>query len=352
MINTLQDQDTELDLINIRAKDIIESITLDDVKKFLESLGVDQIAVYPDKEYLVCPTICHNPIDEAESMKLYWYQNNKIFKCYTECNETMSIFTLYQKFMEINYHHKVSFYEAEDYIKKQYNSNNINNFVQCIWYCISGNRFEDAEIELLLKQPSINNELEIRDLAILTLMYDSGARVQEIIDLHVYSLKFSNNYSIYLTGKGSKTRIVPIQKATAQILKKYISYNNLLKDDILFYNKYHQPLSQKGMTYILNKYLKRAKNENPNYFNNNISLHSLRHSKAMHLLEAGVNIVYIRDFLGHVSISTTEIYAKANPEIRRREIEKSTANIIKNSKFSKSKQIELMDYLKNLRRFL
>ena len=204
------------------------------------------------------------------------------------------------------------------------------------------------EIELLLKQPNINNELEIRDLAIITLMYDSGARVQEIIDLHVYNLKFSNNYSIYLTGKGSKTRIVPIQKATAQILKKYISYNNLLKDDILFYNKYHQPLSQKGMTYILNKYIKRAKNENPNCFNNNISLHSLRHSKAMHLLESGVNIVYIRDFLGHASISTTEIYAKANPEIRRKEIEKSTANIIKNSKFSKSKQIELMEYLKNL----
>ena len=204
------------------------------------------------------------------------------------------------------------------------------------------------EIELLLKQPNINNKLEFRDLAILTLMYDSGARVQEIIDLHVYSLKFTNTYSVYLTGKGNKTRIVPIQKATAQILKKYISDNSLLNDDILFSNKYHQSLSQKGVTYILKKYLKQAKNENPKFFNNNISLHSLRHSKAMHLLESGVNIVYIRDFLGHVSISTTEIYAKANPEIRRKEIEKSTANIIKNSKFSKSKQIELMDYLKDL----
>ena len=117
MVISFQEQDPELDLLDISAKDIINSITLEDVKVFLESLGVDQIAVYEDKGYLVCPTICHNPIDEAESMKLYWYQNNKIFRCYTECNESMSIFTLYQKFMRINYH-KVEFEEAVDYIKK------------------------------------------------------------------------------------------------------------------------------------------------------------------------------------------------------------------------------------------
>ena len=117
MVSSLQDQDIELELLDISIQDIIDSITLDDVRVFLESLGVDQIAVYEDKGYLICPTICHNPLDEAESMKLYWYQNNKIFKCYTECNEAMSIFTLYQKFMRINYH-RVEFNEAVDYVKK------------------------------------------------------------------------------------------------------------------------------------------------------------------------------------------------------------------------------------------
>ena len=117
MTASLQGLDEELDLLDISIQDIINSITLEDVKTFLESLGVDQIADYPDKGYLICPTICHNPIDEAESMKLYWYQNNKIFRCYTECNEAMSIFTLYQKFMRINYH-KVDFEEAVDYVKK------------------------------------------------------------------------------------------------------------------------------------------------------------------------------------------------------------------------------------------
>ena len=118
MVDTLQYQDSALDLANLKVKDIIESITLDDVKTFLESLGVDQIAVYPEKGYLICPTICHNKLSDAESMKLYWYQNNKVFKCYTECDEAMSIFTLYQKFMDINYNQKVSFFEAEDYVKK------------------------------------------------------------------------------------------------------------------------------------------------------------------------------------------------------------------------------------------
>ena len=80
MTASLQGLDPELELLDITIQDIINSITLDDVRIFLESLGVDQIAVYEDKGYLVCPTICHNPLDEAESMKLYWYQNNKIFK--------------------------------------------------------------------------------------------------------------------------------------------------------------------------------------------------------------------------------------------------------------------------------
>ncbi len=117
MLTTLQGADEELELMDVSIQDIINSITLEDVQVFLEGLGVEQIAVYEDKGYLVCPTICHNPIEEAESMKLYWYQNNKIFRCYTECNEAMSIFTLYQKFMRLNYH-KVSFEEAVDYVKK------------------------------------------------------------------------------------------------------------------------------------------------------------------------------------------------------------------------------------------
>ena len=117
MLTTLQEQDIELDYIEVTKKDIIESITLEDIKTFLESLGVTQIAMYPEKGYLICPTICHNPLHAAESMKLYWYQNNKIFRCYTECDEAMSIFTLYKKFININEDRVISDDEAETYVK-------------------------------------------------------------------------------------------------------------------------------------------------------------------------------------------------------------------------------------------
>lgn len=117
MLETLQFQDEELNLINVTRQEIIDSITLEDVKNFLESLGVTQIQVNEEKGYLICPTICHNPVHIAETMKLYWYQNNKIFRCYTECNEAMSIFTLYKKYMELNYY-PISDADAVEYVKR------------------------------------------------------------------------------------------------------------------------------------------------------------------------------------------------------------------------------------------
>lgn len=108
--------DPQVTLATMDREDIINSLTLNDVKHFLESLGVEQIVVDEDKQYIICPTICHNPLYAAESMKLYWYQNNKIFRCYTECNEAISIFELYRRYMELN-HYPVGIEEAEEYVK-------------------------------------------------------------------------------------------------------------------------------------------------------------------------------------------------------------------------------------------
>ena len=116
-MTSFNELDKEVFLTTLDTKTIINSITIMDVKNFLESLGVEQIVVNEDKGYLVCPTICHNPIHEAESMKLYWYQNNKIFRCYTECDEAMSIFELYRKYMALN-EYPVTLEEAENYVKQ------------------------------------------------------------------------------------------------------------------------------------------------------------------------------------------------------------------------------------------
>lgn len=114
MVSNFSNHD-EIALLNsVGTKDIIESITIDDVARFLESLGVQ---VDRSESYLICPTICHNPLEEAESMKLYWYQNYKVFHCYTECNESMTIFELYMKYMALNFH-DVTEEEAVDYVKR------------------------------------------------------------------------------------------------------------------------------------------------------------------------------------------------------------------------------------------
>ena len=118
MLATLQNEDLDLELHDISKQDVYVSLTLEDVKNFLEGLGVNQISVNEDKGYLICPTICHNPLEEAASMKLYWYQDHKIFRCYTECNESMTIFKLYQKFIYVNEGRNVGEDEAVDYVKR------------------------------------------------------------------------------------------------------------------------------------------------------------------------------------------------------------------------------------------
>lgn len=201
-------------------------------------------------------------------------------------------------------------------------------------------------IKILLAQPNIAIKQEFRDLAILSLLYDSAARVQELIDLKVSNLTLDGNSKVVITGKGNKTRIVPINKEVAKILKQYIKKFELKDTDILFTNKYGQKFNRKGIYNILNKYIERAKVNNSELFREKISPHGMRHSKAMHLLENGVNLIYIRDFLGHVEIATTEIYAIANPEIRRKQIESASKDIIKNKRYSEKDKNDLLKYLK------
>lgn len=203
-----------------------------------------------------------------------------------------------------------------------------------------------AAIKLLLAQLNTSIKEEFRDLAILSLLYDSAARVQELIDLKVSNLTLDGTSKVVITGKGNKTIIVPINKEVSKILKQYIKKFELKDTDILFKNKYGQKFTRKGIYNILNKYIERAKINNSEYFREKISPHGMRHSKAMHLLENGVNLIYIRDFLGHVEIATTEIYAVANPEIRRKQIEAASKDIIKNKRYSEKDKNDLLKYLK------
>lgn len=177
------------------------------------------------------------------------------------------------------------------------------------------------DVKSILSQPDQSNRYEFRDLALLTLMYDSGARVQEIADLTNADLHLDEPASVKLTGKGCKTRIVPLMSQTADLLRKYqdlfmdnkFSYGSMP----LFYNRRKEKLTRSGISFILTKYVESARQQTPNAIPDKVTPHTLRHSKAMHLLQSGINLIYIRDVLGHSDVKTTEIYARADNKIKR-----------------------------------
>lgn len=183
-------------------------------------------------------------------------------------------------------------------------------------------------IKLLLSQPNCSSRNGKRHLVILSLMYETGARVQELCDLRVDSLRIDNKpYSIRLFGKGSKGRVVPLSEEIVNLLKEYmeeykLANANMLKHP-LFFNNRCEKLTRAGVTYILDTYTAMGRKENANLIPPSCSCHCIRHSRAMHLLQAGVNLIYIRDILGHTSVKTTEVYAKADSKFKQEALEKA-----------------------------
>lgn len=194
------------------------------------------------------------------------------------------------------------------------------------------NYLSQEGIRLLLRQPDVTTMQGRRRLAILSLMYDTGARVQEIADLTVEFVRIeSEPYTIRLFGKGRKARVVPMEKEQVDHLRQYMEENRLNSSDMfgtpLFFNNRHEKLTREGVAYILKIYADMARKVNPSLIQDRLSCHSIRHSKAMHLLQAGVNLVYIRDILGHVSIQTTDLYARADSKAKREALEKAYADL-------------------------
>jgi len=206
-------------------------------------------------------------------------------------------------------------------------------------------------MKLLLEQPDTSTHKGRRDLAMIGLMYDCAARVQEISDLKPSSIRLNKPYTIKIVGKGNKARIVPLMEEEIAHIKRYMTENKLLETSTrmnpLFYNSRKEQLTRAGINCILKKYINMARTENPILIPEKVSCHTLRHSKAMHLLQAGINLVYIRDFLGHESVQTTEIYARADSKQKREAIEKAYVNIIKKETPGWIENNNLLEWLKS-----
>ena len=151
-------------------------------------------------------------------------------------------------------------------------------------------------------------------------------------------------------GKGSKVRVVPLMDNTVDLLKKYLAENELLLPEksgcTVFKNRQGNKLTRVGVNYILQKYVSMVKEICP-LFAQKISPHTLRHTKAMHLLQGGVSLEIIRDFLGHADIKTTEIYARENLEAKRAAIVSNSPSPIPNVP-SWKKDKSLLQWLQHL----
>lgn len=187
----------------------------------------------------------------------------------------------------------------------------------------------ENDLKILFAQPDLKSKDGRRDYALMTFMYDTAARVQEIADLKMRHIRLAAPAVVTLHGKGDKTRQVPILDRTKNTITEYMDEQKNLKwgmafqDVPVFFNQRRQPLSRWGISYILGKYVFMAK-QNPEFSADfPVTPHVLRHSKAMGMLKAGINLIYIRDFLGHVDVTSTEVYARADNEMKRKYLEQS-----------------------------
>lgn len=203
------------------------------------------------------------------------------------------------------------------------------------------------EITKLFQNFMLNNSVEYKHFMILTTLYETAARVQELCDIKLKDIDFNSN-TVTLKGKGNKIRVIPVNKTLINNLSNYKNIYQLASEDYLFSNKKGGKLTRVGIQYIIDKYVARIREKYPDLFKINISNHTFRHSKATHMLEAGVNIVYIRDILGHSSITTTEVYAKCSLELKKRELEKNCNTIQKDVTFSQEEQQNLINWLKEM----
>jgi site-specific recombinase XerD len=187
----------------------------------------------------------------------------------------------------------------------------------------------ETALKTLLEQPDPTTRCGLRNQFFMILLYDTGARIQEILDLQLKDFHMGDQTPcIYLTGKGNKTRAVPLMEKTIahlhQYLKRFHPNADLNHDSLLFFTqiKGHKgKMSDDNVSCFLKRYAQSAHQACPEV-PLEMHAHLFRHTRAMHLYQAGVPLSYLKDFLGHVSVNTTDIYASTDISMMKRAFEK------------------------------
>lgn len=167
------------------------------------------------------------------------------------------------------------------------------------------------EIDVILEEPD-DTWLGRRDRAMFTLMYNTGIRVSEIIEMRVSDVRLDRNNAINVCGKGRKSRSLPIWKSTATLLRQWIKSNRFRSDSLLFPNNQGTKMTRSTFAKRLTNTVKAASVKCKELKSRKVSPHTM----AMHFLQAGIDITVIAMWLGHESIETTHIYIDADMELK------------------------------------
>lgn len=180
---------------------------------------------------------------------------------------------------------------------------------------------ESGEVQALLNGIDRSSPSGQRDYTLFALMFNTGARVQEILSLRVRDLRLDPPCQVRLQGKGQKVRFCPIWPGTAQLLRQLIEGHHLTDPEQteapLFINRQGTSLTRFGVRYLLRKYLASSSAVVSTIQGKHLHPHSLRHTTAIHLLKAGVDFATISQWLGHASLNTTMRYARADIDLKR-----------------------------------
>jgi len=206
-------------------------------------------------------------------------------------------------------------------------------------------------LQTLLSRPDASTKQGRRHLTILSVLYDTAARVSELVNVRIRDIRLETPASITLHGKNNKIRSVPLMKQTVNLLNEYFAENRLDRrsqgDWPLFWGARRQKLTRSGITYIVQKYANTA-SDGFSGMPRKITPHILRHTKAMHLVQGDVHPIYIRDYLGHADISTTEVYARADNETKRTVLEHAAERLQLPQASDWERDAGLIDWLSSL----
>lgn len=209
-------------------------------------------------------------------------------------------------------------------------------------------------VKLLMEQVDYQSSNGLRDYVILSLFYTTGLRVSELINIRVKDLSLYVPHTLLIHGKGQKSRYVPLMGNIIPSIQKYLSqkgYDRQEKlNEWLFKNHMNTQFTRQGINYLVSKYTRSAQKINPELIPKDFSPHKMRHTTAMGLVDSGVDLIYIRDLLGHVSVKTTEIYGKADVRRKREAIEAASKEIVPKEESEWDNNTDLKQWLKTFNR--